>query len=121
MATKELDILIIGAGPAGTVLASRLHASHPELHILLVEAGPDIAGHPLSKDPAMLLQFSEWDWGYNTVPQKSLDGRVCAAAAGKVVGGGTSINAGEFAVAFSMFQRNARGDKADLEDLRWLV
>ncbi|KAH8599238.1 glucose-methanol-choline oxidoreductase-like protein [Bisporella sp. PMI_857] len=92
---SSYDIIIIGAGIGGTVLASRLHEKSPSLSILLVEAGSDVSSHPLVRNPAnaFLLEGTELDWQYKTVPQKQLDNRVLGAAAGKGLGGGSVINA----------------------------
>lgn len=87
------DVIIIGGGIAGCVLASRLHQNHPELSVILIEAGPDISQHPLVKNPAAPLQHSELDWDYKTVPQVHLNNRICEAAAGKCLSGGSAINA----------------------------
>lgn len=95
------DFIIVGAGIAGTVLASRLHERDPALSILLIEAGPDPTQTPLAKTVssavgARLLRGSALDWNYLTVPQKNLDGRQIYAGAGKGIGGGSIINFGRF-------------------------
>ncbi|KAF4633138.1 hypothetical protein G7Y89_g4993 [Cudoniella acicularis] len=48
--SSKYDIIIIRAGIAGSVLASRLHSSLPHLSILLIEAGPDASSNPLMTD-----------------------------------------------------------------------
>ncbi len=65
----HFDVLIVGAGSAGCILANRLSAD-PGRTVGLVEAGrdehdPDIA------DPAKwpFLAGRTYDWGYRTVPQ----------------------------------------------------
>lgn len=95
MANSTHDFIIVSGGIAGSVLASRLHAHLPLLSILLIEAGPDVANHPLVTDSrnAGRLVGSELDWNYSTVPQKHLNNRVCPNHASKALGGGSAINA----------------------------
>ena len=96
----EYDFIVVGAGIAGTVLASRLHERDPSLSILLVEAGSDPTKSPLAATIALatgapLLKGTELDWNYPTVPQKNLNGRQIFAAGGKGIGGGSIINYGK--------------------------
>ena len=93
------DFIIVGAGIAGTVLASRLREKDAALSILLIEAGPDPNKTPLAATVALaagapLLRGTELDWNYLTVPQKNLDGRRIYAGGGKGIGGGSIINFG---------------------------
>ena len=66
------DFIIVGGGTAGCVLASRLRQRRPSLSVLLIEAGPDVTGHPHVEDPAEagLLHFSDLDWKYFTAIRK---------------------------------------------------
>jgi choline dehydrogenase len=87
------DYVIVGAGTAGCVLASRLTES-PDVSVLLLEAGP--ASRRLQvRIPAAfkLLYRSEVDWGYATVPQPELDGRELVFPLGRMLGGSASMNA----------------------------
>jgi choline dehydrogenase-like flavoprotein len=87
------QILIIGSGTAGAVLAARL-SEDQDVEVGLVEAGGP-ALDPRIADPAAwpLLQGSAVDWGYRTVPQRHTAGRVHDWPRGKVIGGSTAINA----------------------------
>ncbi|RDW58294.1 hypothetical protein BP5796_12224 [Coleophoma crateriformis] len=106
---QSADFIIIGGGLAGCVLASRLSLRRPECSILIIEAGSDTAGHPLTSSPLACFSahFSDLDWAYSTVPQKNLSDRSCYAAAAKGLSGGSAINYGTW----------TRGPAADYD--RW--
>jgi len=87
------DILVVGAGSAGCVLAGRLTQT-PHIKVGVIEAGgpatdPDIAD-PLQW-PA--LQGRDFDWAYRTVPQAHTAGRVHTWPRGRVVGGSSCLHA----------------------------
>ena len=87
------DYIIAGAGPAGCVMAARL-SEDPDVTVTLLEAGgPD--RHPLLHVPAGFARMTKGiaSWGWSTVPQKHLNGRVLSYTQAKVLGGGSSINA----------------------------
>ncbi|MDH2380796.1 GMC family oxidoreductase N-terminal domain-containing protein [Bradyrhizobium sp. CER78] len=91
MSQTRYDIVIIGAGAAGCVVASYL-AEHTDASIALIEAG-DMDRDPFIHIPAGFANILAHDrhvWKYETVPQH---GTKRAYRSGKVLGGGSSINA----------------------------
>ncbi|KAJ5591279.1 GMC oxidoreductase [Penicillium hetheringtonii] len=88
------DYIVVGGGIGGCVVASRLREKLPDASILLLEAGKDPVGHPLTSAPLACFgtHHSELDWDLSTVPQPHLDNRTCYQAAAKGLGGGSSIN-----------------------------
>lgn len=90
----EADYIVVGAGSAGCVLAARL-SEDPGTHVLVVEAG-GWDNDPYIRIPlawGRLFQHRMHDWGYDTLPEPRLGGRVLDCARGKVVGGSSSTNA----------------------------
>ena len=90
---EKYDFIIVGGGPAGCVLARRL-VDTGQATVLLLEAGPSDR-HPLIHVPAGFTRLTgaSHSWGYETVPQKGLNGRAVWYPQARVLGGGSSINA----------------------------
>lgn len=87
----QYDYIIIGAGSAGCVVASRLIQAGAGT-VLLLEAGGKDSGL-YHKIPATVIKvFQQKSWSYLTVPQKNCNNRVMLLAQGKVLGGGSAVN-----------------------------
>ncbi len=82
--STSLDVVIVGGGTAGLVLASRLSESK-KLQVGVIEGGYDRINDPLIDVPnaANALGYqgavfgnSTYDWKYTSVPQRGLGDRV---------------------------------------------
>ena len=93
MSDEAYDYIIAGGGSAGCVLANRL-SEDTSVRVLLLEAG-GADRHPLFHMPAGFAKMTKGigSWGWHTVPQKHLNGRVLRFTQAKVIGGGSTINA----------------------------
>ena len=95
--SDSVDYVVIGAGTAGCVLASRLSVD-PHIRVALLELG-GMDSNPAIYDRSIDAMYSLWDpqaaenWGYTTVPQPGLNGRAIDIARGKVLGGCSAVNA----------------------------
>lgn len=87
------DVVIVGAGSAGCVLANRL-TEDPAVRVLLLEAGGPDRALALRIPAAFSKLFgTRFDWGYRTVAQTGLNDRELYWPRGKTLGGSSSINA----------------------------
>jgi choline dehydrogenase len=93
--TERVDVVIVGAGSAGSALANRLSAD-PSRSVLVLEAGRwDRKWDVFIHMPAALtypIGSRFYDWKYESDPEPHLGGRRVYHARGKVVGGSSSIN-----------------------------
>ena len=90
---RDYDHIVIGAGTAGCVLASRL-SEDPGNRVCLIEAGGSNR-HPFIAIPAAVgaaIMSPKFGWGLSTVPQPHLHGRRVPLPRGRVIGGTGSIN-----------------------------
>lgn len=91
----KYDFVVVGAGSAGAVVASRL-SEVPDWKVLVLEAGGHESEVTDVPSLAAYLQLSQIDWGYKTAP----NGQACLAMKntqcnwprGKILGGSSVLN-----------------------------
>ncbi|KAF2993667.1 hypothetical protein E8E13_000617 [Curvularia kusanoi] len=94
------DFIVVGSGPAGCALASKLARTNSRPTVLLIEAGEN---HPETKEIPygqrwQLFQKPDLNWGYQTVPQEHCYERQLDYSRGKCLGGSSVINFGAYTV-----------------------
>lgn len=91
--TETADVVIVGGGSAGVILAARL-SQDPARTVLLLEAGhvyaPD--AHPPALLDASKIADPDHDWGYTSRGNDQTP-RI-PTPRGKVLGGSSAVNAG---------------------------
>ncbi|KAF9530999.1 hypothetical protein CPB83DRAFT_892268 [Crepidotus variabilis] len=88
------DYVIVGAGAAGNVIASRL-SENSGISVLVIEAGPSDEGVTAAIAPLLaptLTPNTPYDWNYTVAPQVGLNNRQFALPRGRLLGGSSSAN-----------------------------
>ena len=87
------DYVIVGAGAAGCLLASRL-TEDPNVSVCLLEAGPPDR-NPFIHIPAGFIKVGHdpaYTWNFQTEPGAAIDDRSVTTRMGRTLGGSSSIN-----------------------------
>jgi choline dehydrogenase len=91
--TESFDYIIVGAGSAGCVLASRL-SEDPNTTVALLEFGGSDKSIFIQMPTALSIPMNmkKYNWFYESEPEPALDNRRMHCPRGKVLGGSSSIN-----------------------------
>ncbi|NDJ62237.1 MAG: glucose-methanol-choline oxidoreductase [Chloroflexi bacterium] len=88
---SDYDFIVVGAGSAGSAIASRL-TENADVKVLLLEAGSrDLPDNVHIPGLWFTLLGSDIDWKYQSVPQPALKERQTFEPRGKVIGGSSNL------------------------------
>ncbi|KAL8897572.1 MAG: hypothetical protein Q9207_007153 [Kuettlingeria erythrocarpa] len=88
------DYIVVGCGISGLVVTNRL-SEDPSVNVLCIEAGDADQYEPIIQDPVYVGADigGIYDWDLSTTPQTQLDGAARPMPQGRVLGGGSILNA----------------------------
>jgi choline dehydrogenase len=92
--TGSFDYIVVGAGSAGAVVASRLTESGAH-SVLLLEAGTEGSSYFWSRVPvgvSKMIDLPAVNWCFSSEPDEGSGGRRIEVPRGKMLGGSSSIN-----------------------------
>ncbi|KAJ7302932.1 alcohol oxidase [Mycena albidolilacea] len=105
VSTKAFDYIIVGGGTSGLTLATRL-SEDPAVSVLVIEAGQANLDDPEILNPALFgsrFGKAQYDWAFQTIPQKLCNDRSLPFNRGKGLGGSSALN-------FFQYHRPSKSD-----------
>jgi choline dehydrogenase len=89
---RAYDYIVIGSGASGAIIAAELSKTGAE--VLVIESGGEDAG-PTITNPSIWFHNigSPFDWALPIVPTSQVNHRHFNMALGRILGGGSSVNA----------------------------
>lgn len=108
---EYVDYIIVGSGPAGSVIARRL-SEQTSNSICVLEAGQNDNNFFIRVPVGFVktLYSGKFTWNYQTEPAQATNNRIIAMPQGRVVGGSSSVNG-------LVYSRGQREDFDDWEKL----
>lgn len=88
---KNYDFIVIGAGSAGCVIATKI-IEQTNATVLLLEAGPKDTNPFIHMPAGIPFVMQSCVWGYVTDPEPFANNRCIPVPQGKVMGGSSSVN-----------------------------